>query len=309
LVNCSQIGHSPLLSIWVALKPLGLDKLLAATSPKCVKDYYKFLDESVAERIKQEDKIASRDIDSGDEKSVSRDLFHGLYSSKDPDTGKPSFTHTQLRAEASLLIIAGSDTTAVAMTGIFFYLTRNERAYDKLVDEIRNTFVSVDEIRGGPKLASCRYLRACINESQRMTPSGLSEAPREVLQGGLEFDGTFLPQGTTVGCANWATSYSEEYYNDPWVYRPERWIVDPAAGVTTEDVARAQSMFHPFLMGTGNCIGQRVAMLELMIFVGRTLWRMDVRNADLGFGEERKRLGWGRRNKNILPVQDAYITL
>ncbi|EHL01949.1 putative Isotrichodermin C-15 hydroxylase [Glarea lozoyensis 74030] len=307
---CEIIGHSPLLGLFVWLKPLGLDVLLQATAPKSVKDYYKFLDSSVGERIKQEDIIASRK--DGDSKDIRRDLFHSLYSSKDPETGAPSFSHAHLRSEASVLVVAGADTTAAAMSAILFYLTRNERAYKKVEEEVRSTFTSVDEIRSGAKLSSCRYLRACINESQRMSPSGLTEAPREVLKGGLEVDGTLLPAGTTVGCAAWALSHSEEAYDDPWVYRPERWIVDPATGVTTEDVARAGSLVHPFLIGPGNCVGQKVAMMELLIFVGRVVWRMDLKAGDgkeetYGGGQRNK--GWGERYRGSFKVRDAYITL
>jgi cytochrome P450 len=289
--------------VW--LKPRGLDILLQATAPKNVVDYFKFVGKHVKERIHQEDLIASNG--ERDEKVVRHDLFHSLYASKNPETGKSSFTHTQLSSEASLLVIAGADTTAAAMSAILYHLTRNERVYNKLVDEIRSTFDSVDEIRGGAKLNSCHYLRACISEALRINPSGLTEPPREVLKGGLVIDGKFVPEGTTVGCAAWATFHSEECYGDPWVYRPERWIIDPETGVTGEDVAKAHSSFHPFLIGTGNCVGQKIAMLELLVFVGRTLWRMDVRNAD-GVGEK-KNLGWGRRHKNVLEVRDAYVTL
>jgi cytochrome P450 len=301
-----KIGHSPLLHIWVWLKPLGLDVLLQATAPKNITDYYEFLDTHVKERIDQEDLIASHN--EGDEKGVRHDLFHYLYASKNPETGRPSFTHTQLRAEASLLVIAGADTTAAAMSGILYHLTRNERVYNKLVAEILSTFDSVDEIRGGTKLSSCHYLRACILEALRINPSGLTEPPREVLKGGLLIDGRFVPESTTVGCAAWATFHNEECYADPWAYRPERWIVDPETGITGDDVAKAHSSFQPFLTGTGNCVGQKIAMLELLIFVGRTLWRMDVRSADMGV-EAKKDLGWGRRHKDVLEVKDAYVTL
>lgn len=72
---------------------------------------------------------------------------------------------------AAVFFLAGGDTTATALSALFFYLSRNPEAYGKLADEIRTTFSSHSEIHGGPKLAGCRYLRACIEEALRMSPS------------------------------------------------------------------------------------------------------------------------------------------
>lgn len=47
---------------------------------------------------------------------------------------------------------AGGDTTATALSALFFYLSRNSAAYSKLANEIRTTFSSHSEIQGGPSL-------------------------------------------------------------------------------------------------------------------------------------------------------------
>lgn len=98
-------------------------------------------------------------------------------------------TREQLISEANLLLVAGSDTTSIVITGLFFCLSRNERIYKKLVHEIRTTFNSVDEIVGGAKLHNCQYLRACIDEALRFCPTGGSEAPREAGPGGATVNG------------------------------------------------------------------------------------------------------------------------
>jgi cytochrome P450 len=108
----------------------------------------------------------------------------------------------------------------------------------------------------------------------------------------------------------WSIMHDEECFGDPWVFRPERWIPDLHNGVTVEDVARARTAFNPFTMGPGNCVGQKFAMEELLITVGRTLWRMDVRlvpGNHLGGGSPE--LGWGSRDKNHIVLKDAYISV
>lgn len=59
------------------------------------------------------------------------------------------------------------------MSVALFYLSRNPEVYRKLAGEIRTTFSSGHDIRSGPRLTSCRYLRAVINETLRMSPSSI----------------------------------------------------------------------------------------------------------------------------------------
>ncbi len=298
------MSKSPLLSSILWLKPRGLNYLLEMITPKDIKLYYKFLDTSVTERIKVETELQK----AGQE--MRTDMLHYLYQAQDPETGKPAYSRQELLAEASLLIIAGSDTTSISLCGFFFYVTHYPHVCSKLVKEIRSTFASVDEIVEGPKLASFQYLRACIDEAMRMTPAGPSELSRTILPGGLEVEGDFFPEGVSVGTAGWANGRNDENYGDSNIFRPERWIVNEDAGITTADVASTRSCFHPFSAGPGACVGQNLAMLEMSLVIARTLYRMDVRLAPgYSVGEGSPELGWGRRDKNQFQLEDAYVAI
>lgn len=93
-------------------------------------------------------------------------------------------------------------------------------------------------------------------------------------------------------------------FGDSWVYRLERWIEDLSTGVTKEDVARAREVYHLFKIGPGNCAGKKLAILELMVWVGRVTWRMNfkISRKESGDGESE---GYGRR----FVLRDAYIGL
>ncbi|XDG03854.1 hypothetical protein ABKA04_003469 [Annulohypoxylon sp. FPYF3050] len=268
-----------------------------------VQNYYQFIYDSVTNRIALQQEQAKKP-----ESERRKDMFYFLCEARDPDTGLPAYDETTLRAEANLLIIAGSDATAVSLTSIFFYLTDNPYQYEKLVKEIRTTFETVGDIVYGPKLSSCTYLRACIDEGIRLSPAGPSEMSREVLPGGITINGEHFPEGTIVGTAQWVNSRSD-IYGDPNVFRPERWIPDEGS-VTQEQVARMRSMFHPFGAGPGNCVGKSLAMVEMMITVARTLHRLDVRRvpgSTMGGGAPE--LMWGARDKRQLQLVDVYISL
>lgn len=278
--------------------------MFGVLTPPHIRFLYDFVKLSLAQRLQIEKETPSIGPESR------RDMLHYLIHAKDPATGRVGYTTEALEAEALMLTIAGSDTSSVIMAGFFFYITRTPRAYGKLVNEIRSTFASVDEIRGGAKLTSCHYLRACVDEAMRIMPPGPSEMPRVVLPGGLIVDGDHLPEGTTVGVASWSFYRNEEYFPDPDVYRPERWIVDEDAGVTAEDVARARSSYFPFAAGTTGCAGKNFALLELYMTIANTLWRYDARlpPGDLT-GAGSRAQGWGKRNPNIFHVKDKFISV
>ena len=272
-----------------------------------MRKYYEFVTSSVAQRTELEHRFQNQD---SEEKDRRRDMFHYLIQARDGETGAPAYSKNQLQGEAGLLIVAGTDTTAITISGFFFYITRYPRVYTKLAKEIRSTFDSIDEIHGGVTLSSCHYLRACIDEALRMCPSAPCELQRQVLPGGLKLQNSFLPEGVRVGTSAWSFNYNEQCFTDPYVYRPERWIIDEDSGISAEDVSRAQSCSYPFTSGPGNCVGKNLALLEIMITVSRTLFQMDVRAAPGDtLGEGSSELGWGRRLKHQFQVRDAYVSL
>jgi cytochrome P450 len=292
------------------LKPRGLNTVLEAITPKQVKAYFQFVEECVEKRLELEKKREATGA------SVERaDMFHFLSSAKNPETGEPALNREELLAEANLLIMAGTDTTAVSTSGFFFFITHHPRVYEKVVNEIRTTFKSPDEIVHGPLLSSCTYLRACIDETLRLAPTGPTENPREVLPGGQVIDGDFYPQGTILGAHNWSLGRLDTIYEDAYKYRPERWLIsslpsgEPYAN-SPENVRSLKRQFTPFLKGNGRCLGENVAILQLSMCLARTLWRMDVRKAPgHTMGEGSPELGWGRSDPNHYMIRDAYITL
>ena len=291
--------------MYVWLKPRGLDDLIEALLPGGVKTFYRWIENSVAERTELEDKVQRQ---GSDPKNARKDMFHYLFQAKDPETGLSAYTRDELFMEAQLLIIAGSDASTGAITGLIFYLTRNPRVYARLTQEIRTTFQTVDEIRSGTKLGACRYLRACLDEAMRMSPPVPCELTREVLPGGMEVNGMFVPQGTQIGTGTYSLHHHESVFPDPFVYRPERWIVDEKGGVSSTDVARAESAFSPFSIGPRACVGKNLAYLEITIAIARLLYLFEVKVPEEDTtGQGAADLVWGRRNENQFQVTDAFI--
>ena len=229
-VRVSVLAQAPELGFW------RLDKKLFTKSIKNRNIFIKFVTKTLADRLalaKTEDP---------------KDIFSFLAKAKDSEGGS-ALSLPELGAESTTLIVAGewphcnptptfrnltwlifhavgSDTTSTAMAGMLFYLSRYPAAMERAVAEVRQTFSSVDEIRAGAKLNSCKFFRACIDETLRITPSSGSAPLREVLNGGAQLDGKFIPEGVDVGVGIYAVQHNPDYFPEPFAFIPERWIED-----------------------------------------------------------------------------------
>jgi cytochrome P450 len=238
-----------------------------------------------------------------------KDFFYYLLNARDPETGK-GFTTPELWGESNLLIIAGSDTTSTALASAFFYLVHNPGTLDKLSQEIMSTFSDVEDIISGPTLSSCHYLRAVIDEAMRLSPPVGGILPREVLAGGLDIDGVFIPEGSVVGTPHYALHHNPAYYPDPFSFKPERWIVDSSPNVTKKSVELAQSAFCAFSVGPRGCIGKGVAYVELMTSLSRVVYLYEMRLAKgISIGEGSPMLEWGRQRKDEYQLMDSFTSM
>ncbi|TDZ13988.1 Cytochrome P450 monooxygenase AKT7 [Colletotrichum spinosum] len=244
-----------------------------------------------------------------------RDFFYYLLKARDPETGL-GFSTPELWGESNLLIIAGSDTTSTAMAATIFYLVRNAAALEKATAEVRSKFDNVEDIHQGATLNTCTYLRACIDEAMRLSPSVGGLLPREVLNGGMVIDGEHVPAGTVVGTPHYTLHHNENYYPSAYSYIPERWMVgasNPVSGraTTEEDLARAQSAFCPFSVGARGCIGKGLAYAEMSTTIARTLFLYDLRKAVGVFdpAEGRADLEESRRRPSEYQLYDTFTSM
>lgn len=212
-----------------------------------------------------------------------KSIYDILMSSRDGE----GLTPIEIAAESTNLIVAGFDTTATSISACLFYLSRYPAIYEKVTREIRTQFSSLKDFRSKSKVNTCAYLRACLTESMRMAPAIAASPFREVETGGVMVDGQALPAGCDVGTGIYAIQHNEKYYADPFLFRPERWIIgSKAKGFSSkEEFDVAQSAFMAFGKGARVCIGRPLAFQESMTFMAMLLYLFDFRVAEGDVGK------------------------
>lgn len=241
-----------------------------------------------------------------------RDIFSFLLHAKDPETGE-GMPMPELWMEANTLIVAGSDTTSTTLSAALHYLLHNTHALRRLEKEIRDTFSSVDEIVMGTKMQSCTYLRACIDETMRMTPPVGGVLPREVLAGGLTIPalGLDLPAGIDVGVPVYAIHHHAEFVACPFTFDPSRWLaVGEGEEPHEQDKDALLAVWNPFSLGHRGCLGKPLVYMELCIAIARIVWDFDMRLS----GEQhvskfvKDEIEQGRRKKGEYQLLDWFMS-
>ncbi|GGL46974.1 cytochrome P450 [Halocalculus aciditolerans] len=179
--------------------------------------------------------------------SRSDDVVSLLLRADGPDGD--GLSDEQIRDEIVTILLAGHETTALALTYTLHALGENPTQEDLLHAE-------VDGLDGAPgfgDLDALDYTDRAVTEGMRLYPP-VWQLLREASEPD-EIGGYRIPEGATVGVQQWVLHHDDRYYDDPWDFRPDRW---------TDDFKRnlPSYAYFPFGGGPRRCIGDRFALLE-----------------------------------------------
>jgi cytochrome P450 len=183
------------------------------------------------------------------------DLLAMLLIARDEETGQ-GLTDRELRDQLLTFIVAGHETTAVALGWTLYLLDRNPPIARRLRDEVDAALG--DRIPTAADLPGLPYVRQVIEESMRLYPPvyGLiRDAKDDDVIGGYR-----IPARSMVLLSLYATHRHPAFWPDPEVFDPDRFAPDQVA-------ARPRFAWFPFLGGPHQCIGQDFAMMEAVLVV------------------------------------------
>ena len=180
------------------------------------------------------------------------DLLSMLLLARDEDGS--GMNDQQLCDELKTLMVAGLDTTALALSWTLYLLALNPEIDQKLHQEVAS--VLQDRAPASPTfgfgdLPKLRYSEAVIKESMRLYPPAWGVG-REAIQA-CEIAGYPIQRGTSIIMSQWVKHRDPRYFPDPLKFRPERWLSDSNL---------PKGAYFPFGAGPRICIGNSFAMME-----------------------------------------------
>lgn len=201
-------------------------------------------------------------------------------------TDRPEFmTQDKVLTMAVSMAFAGSETTAISLSSVFYYLLKNPSCMEKLQNELDHRgeegyfadnetgLVTFTESQDLP------YLDACIKEAFRLHPAPGLPLERIVPPQGAEIAGHSIKGGTIVGCSAWVIHRRPEIFGeDVEAFNPDRWLIDESKDKGEEE-KRLKEMGGAMLqfgMGARTCIGKNISLLEIYKLVPSVLRRFEV---------------------------------
>jgi len=182
-------------------------------------------------------------------------------------------TTEEIIDEFLTFFIVGTDTTSHLLTLAIYKLTQDPVAYRKTLQESLIFQGKTREISYSD-VDTMNYTMGVLKETLRVTNPAFAAIMRRSLKDHQLSNNFKIKKGTLVGYFTSHNGFKEEYFEEPNVFKPERWLAgnDPDAKWKKEPYS-----YTPFSAGPRNCIGQHLALLESRIIMGIFLTEFDMK--------------------------------
>ncbi len=197
------------------------------------------------------------------------DLLSMLLAAQDEDTGE-GMSDQQVRDEATTLITAGHETTAIAMMWTWFLLAQHPEVeaqlYTELSTVLKGRSPTFDD------LPSLPYTRQVFSEVLRLYPPAWAvtrEAARDVQLGPHH-----IPKGAALDFSPFILHRDARFWENPLQFDPTRFAPDRKKHID-------KFTYLPFSLGVRGCIGEQFAWTEGMILLATIAqkWRFELRSS------------------------------
>ncbi|KAK4500352.1 hypothetical protein PRZ48_008541 [Zasmidium cellare] len=174
-----------------------------------------------------------------------------LFSKMVPEDGSQKIPDSVVRDESSNIIVAGSDTTATALTYLVYSVLKHPEIQQKLTAELETCSADPnwEELEAKP------YINNVITETLRLYAPVPASLPRVAPQGTVLGGKYAIPGFAVVDTQAYTFHRDAKVFPDPERFDPDRWT-----NVTTE----MREHFQTFGGAIRTCLGQNVARMELL---------------------------------------------
>ncbi|CAN8248444.1 unnamed protein product [Cochlearia groenlandica] len=176
-------------------------------------------------------------------------------------------------------VLAGRDTSSVALSWFFWLVMNTPEVERKIVEELSTV---LKETRGDDQVKWTEeplefdeadrlvYLKAALAETLRLYPS-VPQDFKYVIDDDVLPDGTFVPSGSTVTYSIYSIGRMKTIWGEDCLeFRPERWLTAKGDGFETP---KDGYKFVAFNAGPRTCLGKDLAYLQMKSVASAVLLR------------------------------------
>lgn len=161
------------------------------------------------------------------------------------------------------LITAAGDTTAFTTQWTLYSLAQSEHIQAEVRQEVMKCLAQNDT----------PLVRGSVREAMRLYP--VATFIGRILPENAQLGDFAVPQHTLVLISMYSAGRDSKSFPEANRFEPSRWIRDPSTGAL-KNVANAYSSI-PYALGSRNCIGQRIANVQMHSVIAKILRSFDVR--------------------------------
>jgi cytochrome P450 len=192
----------------------------------------------------------------GVEGSAPRDLFDLMVAARDPETNE-AFTDAQLGDQVSTMILAGHETTAVALFWALYILSLDPATQETVAQEA-SSVIAAGVV---PDFSKLTFTRAVIDETLRLYPPAFLIV--RAARGPDVVAGISVAPGDVLMIAPWVLHRHEKLWRDPNTFEPARFL----PGHPQPD----KFAYLPFGVGPRICIGAQFAITEATLVLAKMI--------------------------------------
>ncbi|KAL0840728.1 hypothetical protein ABMA28_015916 [Loxostege sticticalis] len=181
--------------------------------------------------------------------------------------GDKGYTDVELLEESLVMLVAGTDTSAVGASFTAVMLSQHTDVQDKVYKELQEVFGDSDRPITAEDLPRLKYLEAVVKETLRLYPPVPITARKTDVER-VTPAGIKLVSDVGVIIHMWAIHRNPRYWGaDVEDFRPERFFDSPP----THPAA-----YMPFSYGPRNCLGYQYAMMSMKTVMASILRKYQI---------------------------------
>ncbi len=183
------------------------------------------------------------------------DIASAVIAARDSDTGAP-FNRDELIDQLGVFFLAGHETSASALTWVFYLLALQPDWVARLRREIDDV-VGQDEF-SWEHTRQLPLVKAFFRETLRLYPP-ITFMPR-VANEATQVGGRRLKRGALVMIAPWTLHRNPNYWREPNAFNPDRFLPENEGQIY-------EGSYVPFGQGPHTCIGAGFAQVEAILII------------------------------------------